>query len=412
MRLDVALSRLGILAARKTLAPHWEESAAALGGGTPWFLEPAEVEAARVYGGFSPEVGSELQSHARRIASDPALRQVAWHCHRLLYEHPEFDKPQAFPPELGGPFYLLVVMGMVRRVRGAHAAMGVPDAVTRETCLQLSCFARNYAGMSGGELGVALTQLYWTRHYPACRLFRLGRMEYMIRGFRGSLVGYRHRSSGLVVALAEDGTRFTSEGQLAWEPEGGWAATLTQSPDSVTGYAISPEGMAERRKLRLQLSEWERVLGPGDPCLDMHIPHGGAMGPEACADSMRRAAVFFRRFFPQSPFRAVTCASWIFNTQLERIPLSSDNLVIFQHELYLFPVPSNGRDGLWFIFLRDEVDPKTAPRDTSLRRGVADFLATGERWRGGGMFYLLDDLDAYGSEPYRSRWPPAGVEVS
>ncbi len=121
---------------------------------------------------------------------------------------------------------------------------------------------------------------------------------------------------------------------------------------------------------------------------------------------MRQAAVFFRRHFPDRPCRATSCYSWIFNTQLERIHMSTDHLVRFQRELHLFPVPSNGRDGLWFIFLTDDVDPRTASRDTSLRRGVADFLATGERWRSGAMFYLLEDLDAFGSQPYRSRWPP------
>jgi hypothetical protein len=139
----------------------------------------------------------------------------------------------------------------------------------------------------------------------------------------------------------------------------------------------------------------------------MHIPEGGGMELEACGDSMRRAADFFRVHFPHVSCRAIACSSWIFNTQFERIPLSSGNLVRFQRELYLFPVPSSGKDGLWFIFLTNEVDPATAPRDTSLRRAVADLLATGERWRGGGMFYLVDDLPRFGTGHYRSSWPPA-----
>jgi len=257
--------------------------------------------------------------------------------------------------------------------------------------------------MTGGGIGIVLSQIYWTRHYPACRLFRLGRMEYMIRPFRGGVLAFRNRGTGEVVALSPHGVRYTGEGQVAWEPEGGWTARLDRTPERVAGSVISPRGAAQARELTLGLREWECVLAPGDSTLDMHIPEGGRMTLEACGDSMRRAAAFFARFFPNQLCRSVTCGSWIFNTQFERIPLSSDNLVRFQRELYLFPTPSNGRDGLWFIFLQNEVDPRTAPRDTSLRRAVADFLATGERWRSGGMFFLVDDLPRFGTQCYRAR---------
>lgn len=408
MLLD-ALSKIGIPQAAEVLAPHWEESVAALGGGIPWFLAPAEVSAARVWSGFAADAEAELQAEARRIAADPALALVAWHCHRLLYEHTDYENFDSWPAELGGTFYLLVAMGMVRRTREAHTAMGVPEEVTRATCSQLACYSQNYTRMTGGGVGIALPQIFWTRHYPACRLFRLGRMEYMIRPFRGGVLAFRHRGSGEVVALSEHGTRYTAEGQVAWEPDGGWVAALERTPEEVSGSIVSPLGMAEERKVTLSLREWGRVLAPGDATLSMHIPVGGHMTLEACGDSMRRAATFFARFFPNQLCRAITCTSWIFNTQFERIRLSSDNLVRFQRELYLFPTPSDGQDGLWFIFLRNEVDPKTAPRDTSLRRAVADFLATGERWRGGSMFFLVDDLPRFGTQCYRSRWPPAGT---
>lgn len=407
-----ALLKLGAPQAAEALAPHWRDSFLCLGQGRPWFLDPAEVQTARRYGGFPDKAEAELQEQARRVASDPALRLLAWHCHRLLYDHPDYCRIGEWPQALGGIFGLLVAMGMVRRVRQAHAAMGVSEEVTRETCSQLSCFAENYARMSGGRLGVPVTQMYWTRHYPACRLFRLGRMEYMIRQSRGGVVAFRHRRGGAVVALAPHGARYDGQGQVAWEPEGGWTAALERTPETVSGSPISPAGAVERRRVTLPLRDWECVLSPDDATLDMHIPEGGRMSLEQCGDSMRRAAAFFARFFPNQVCRTFGCSSWIFNTQLERIRLSSDNLVRFQRELYLFPVPSSGRDGLWFIFLRDDVDPATAPRDTSLRRGVAEFLATGERWRGGGMFFLVDDLPRFGTQPYRSGWPPPGIGAS
>ncbi|MDH7571898.1 MAG: hypothetical protein QHJ73_20145, partial [Armatimonadota bacterium] len=65
--------------------------------------------------------------------------------------------------------------------------------------------------------------------------------------------------------------------------------------------------------------------------------------------------------------------------------------------------------GLWFLFFQDQFDPATAPRETSVQRAVLQFLEAGNIWRGGGMFYLTDDLEHFGTQYYRRRWPPAGL---
>lgn len=131
------------------------------------------------------------------------------------------------------------------------------------------------------------------------------------------------------------------------------------------------------------------------------------MTPERCADSMRRATAFFRHHFPDRPFASITCWSWIFNTQLDGILPPEANLVAYQRELYLYPVASSPNSGLWFLFLQDTFDAATAPRDTALQRVVLEFLATGQPWRNGAMFFLTEHLDSFGSQRYRSQWPPS-----
>jgi hypothetical protein len=73
-------------------------------------------------------------------------------------------------------------------------------------------------------------------------------------------------------------------------------------------------------------------------------------------------------------------------------------------EVYLFPIPTTPRQGLYYIFGTDEVDLDTAARDTSLRRDTLDYLAGGGDWRCGGMFILGADLKRFGGQPYRSEW--------
>jgi len=46
----------------------------------------------------------------------------------------------------------------------------------------------------------------------------------------------------------------------------------------------------------------------------------------------------------------------------------------------------------------------TAPRETSLQRAILDYLQAGNVWRAGGMFFLMDDLDRFGRQWYRSSY--------
>jgi len=283
--------------------------------------------------------------------------------------------------------------------------MGVSEEITRATCQQIACFAGNYQRATQ-RLGIASRQISWLRHYTAGRLFRIGRMEYMLRPFSGAVQVYRNVNTGAIIALAADGTRYNTagyvDGTAGNTDPNGWVATLTTTSDYITGFPVSPKGYAINQPLQLSTSEWQCVLTKGDTALEMHIPAGGGMTLAKCAESFRQAVPFFQQYFPAEPFQAIVCSSWIFNTQLEEIELSSDQLVAFQRELYLFPVRSTGQDGLWFIFLQDNFDLNTAPRKTSLQRAVINYLEAGHTWRGGGMFFLIEHLPQFGTQYYRN----------
>jgi hypothetical protein len=189
----------------------------------------------------------------------------------------------------------------------------------------------------------------------------------------------------------------------------GWTSRLVIEEEQVTGYPISPAGVAIYREVQLPLDRWQRVLAKGDPVIEVHIPFGGGMTPERCADSMRQALEFFPRYFLERVFVGFTCGSWILNPDLAELYSPTSNMVLWQRELYLFPWPSNGKAGLFFLFGEDDVDTATAPRDTSIRRAVLDHLAAGRPLRNGGMFLLTEDFPHFGTQYYRTHWPPAGL---
>jgi hypothetical protein len=420
VHLQRLLDDLMIPEAAELLAPYWDDSEATFPAGGPRFLEPASVAACRAYTDLPDEVEPVLQETARRVRESSALSRLAWHCYRLLFMHPEYPGGQigrwpglgASLGELADSFYILIALQVVPLTQAIHREQGVPEEVTRACCSHFDEAITSYRNVHGSGWGYPLSTIYWLRNYTAGELFTLGRMEYMVRPFSGQVEVYRHCSTGEVVALARDRTRFAADGYIEAEPgpealEQGRTARLEVGEEAVVGCPIAPTGVALRREVRLPLAQWRRVLGAGDPVLDTHIPAGGGMTLERCLDTMRQAVEFFPRYFPERPFVGFACGSWILNPELAQIYSPTSNMVLWQRELYLFPIPSGRRAGLFFVFGKDEIDPATAPRDTSLRRALLEHLEQGGRLIAGGMFLLTDDLDRFGSQPYLSGWPPS-----
>lgn len=421
MELTHALRALKIESEREPFEPFWSESLASLPPGGPAFLKPAVIAANRDFADLPDETQPLLEGMARRVEADPALLAFIWHCDRLLYEKTDYERGmvnrwpslEAGLGEDWGLFYLLIALDAVPRIRAVHRARAVPEDITRGGCVNVRDNADIFRAQHGGRWGLH-TALYWLRNHTVGDLFRVGRMQYMVRPFRPGQVVYRHRASGRTLALAEAGVRFNPEGFIdgpAIEADRSreWEARLAEDGDGVTGFPISPLGHAVRREVRLRAGEWARRLAPGDSILEMHIPPGGGMTPERCRDSMTQALAFFPRYFPDRPFRGFACRSWIFNTQFQETLSPDANLCRFQRELYLFPIPASGVDGLDFVYHHVKVDPRTAPRDTSLRRAMLERLDAGERLRGGGMFFLTEDMDRFGAQPYRRDWPALGA---
>ncbi len=408
---EEALRQVGELDTLAAVELDWDAGQALLPADGPGFLDPAAVLENRAWCGFGPEADEALLRAAQRIRGDEALRRLAWQCNWRLFDAPNpgwfTGQWPSFEAALGddaGLFYLLVGLDLAPRLRAAHAQPGIPEEITRATLLEPRAFSLNYAQMHPGRWGLPRSQLFWLRYYLYEPFFRLGRFEYWLKPFRGGVHAYRSRQTGQVLALAPAGARLDAQGYMPRheDPPQPGERTVRRIEDQgrVTGAPISPLGFAEPGEVTLDLAEWQPVLQPGDWVLDFHIPAGGGMTPAARHDSFRQAAAFFAERYPEQPATAFVCASWIYNPDLERI-LPGSNLAANLGDAYLFPIPSGGDDGLWFIFFQDHFDPATAPRSTSVQRAVWDWLAAGNPWRSGGMFYLAADLDRLGTQVYR-----------
>lgn len=327
----------------------------------------------------------------------------------------DLEDPSKWPDvdragDLLGIGYLLVGTAMVPLVKEIHRSLGVPEGVTRQTCRQIAAFCLNHQTAYDGKPGILSRQLYWLRHYPAGRLFRIGRFEYMTAEYHHAGPVYRHHESGRVVVFADPGRWVRGDGRVLLDektaPENEkeeippFRPTLETGDNWIAGHLIDPRGIVAARPTRISLTEWSQVLAPGDPVLDMHIPAGGGMHLELCRDSLAGAFEFFDAYFPDHGADAVVCRSWIFNTQMEeRMPDS--NLARLMQEAYLVPAWSTGRDGLSFVFCRAYDSLAEYPRNTRLQRALLDVLESGDTLRTTGMIYFRRELSEFGTMPYR-----------
>ena len=416
-----ALRACGESEGLEDVARFWEESGRAMPRGLPGFLDEAEWRVSREWAGLGAEMDAVLRRSAERIARSPALLRLAWHCYWRIFLTPEACPPHGWPEframlgDDGGVFRILVGLGYIPLTRQWHAHLGIPEATTHETVATLRQACDNvYRKAHEGLPGLFELQLGWLRHYTRERYVRIGRFEYWLAPHEWHDPVYRNRRTGRVVALAADGTRFSAEGRVFSEPaqyvDGeGWTATLERTDTHIAGYPLHPDGYGVPDPIRLALDEWACVLVEGTTTLQMHIPSGGGMTPEASRDSVTRARAFFAHHFPDEPAAAITSSSWIFSPLLQECLPETANLVRFQRELYLLPSPADGTNGLWFVFLKHgPPDFETWPRETSVQRAILDYLADGPLWGAGRMILLLEDVPRFGGQVYRTEWEEQG----
>jgi len=411
VEIEKILSELEALEFLEAVKPHWEESLASFPDGVPHFLRPEQVRTNLQWCGFGAEFEPGFTVAARKIAASRSLLYLVWHYYRMVYDY-ETDPLKYVPLQkvMGEDwpiFYLLIALAMVPRIRSFHQGLGIPEEVTRGCCLKVRDECEDYRRGRDSRLGIFPGELSWLANYiNGAPFFRLGRFEYWRKPFPHHYKVYRFREDGRIIALAGPAWKINSSGWIdgigaGTEDASLWQTTLKQIGSSVHGFPINPQGFVEKDPVILPEGDWECVLEKGVPILEMHIPAGERITLEICAESFREAKKFYQRYYPAPAVRAIISSSWMFSPILKQLLPADTNLVRFMRELYLCPTNSRSRSGPWFIFLQEPFDPTTAPRETSLQRAILDHLQAGNFWRDGRMFFMLDDLDHFGSQWYQ-----------
>lgn len=399
-----------------SLADGWETSAATFPEKLT-ILQPDLIREAAACTELSDEAIKDVLETATLIASDPSLRQLAWHAYRSLYvadSRPTINDWPTDLPGLGphtGTFYLLLALQGVEPMRAMHQRHGIPESVTRLNCRDIHIWAREYKTL--GEptdtgfthtfdpprWGLHTRGLRWTVGSLVGRILRIGRLQFIHNTFGSPFQAFRNDKTGKVQVVTEAGQKFTQEGWKAKDDDvEAWTSEFAEQGDVVIATPIRPTGRASRSPIELNTAEWTRILDANDSILEVHIPEDGPMGFDDCGASIAEVIHDFPTYYPDKPFKAIVCGSWLLDPQFQDGMPAKSNICRFQRECYLYPIgPGGGRSGFFRLFTHDDI--ATLPKDTVMRRTYLELLESGGLWRGGGMMLFPDDLD-WGSQVY------------
>lgn len=396
--------------AEKILFPVWDTLCEKTPQGVPAFMKRDFYSKYYAMTNGPSGVLERMDAVSEVVSRNPAAAFYASFLHYAMFSAcpaiPVSRLPNAEKVfgENAGIFNLMVALSSLPLTAKTLEKLGIPEQYLLDGAAWVGGTVHIYAAAHGGIPGHTLTQTPWLRWNVDGKLFRIGRLEYLFGGWPEWLpVVYTNRKDGSLAVLCRDQWAFDKDG-FRVDPEKetpAFVARLKELDKRITGTPVTPEGIPlSGRKVTLDLRDWAPLCASWDLIPSIHIPGGGGMTPEAVKSSLLEAKQFFRKYF-STDVKAFVCGSWIFNPAWEK-ELPGSNLADFSRQVYKGPCfPAGGGPGLFFVYGRDDTDPRELPCSSSLHEAFRRIYERGEPLRSGTMFILTDDLNHYGTEYYR-----------
>ncbi|MCI5779473.1 MAG: hypothetical protein MR051_06635 [Lentisphaeria bacterium] len=360
------------LFARNGFTPEERISALTGAPGRIFFLTPEFIAAYWPLTAMPPERRAGVTACARRLQDDPEARALVWH----LYSEFCIRNRAGFPEILAGleaesgKIYILLLMALIPFFEERAIREKFPVKYARAAADRIGSSTVFFAQKYHGEFGILAKSLPFMLNFKNRPCFRIGRFDFEMMAFDEFLPEI-YSAGGQTAALCQDGWQFDDRGERTQDPARAVHTTrLVRTADTVTGTPVNPEsGYAESDEVTLDLKHWTRLAGPGDWTIHYHIPGGGGMTPEVCEAAFTEAKTFFAEYFPDKPAKIIWTNSWFFNPAYKEY-LPESNIAKLSRTGSLFPVFSTGKDGLYFVFGREDDDFATYECRTSLQKAV------------------------------------------
>ncbi|MEK7767595.1 MAG: acyltransferase domain-containing protein, partial [bacterium] len=178
----------------------------------PPYLEDAFLAEATAFAALPPEIAAAVRAAAGEVRKHPDLIRVVRDSHERVFRDREPEKKFAQEaPELGehaGMLPVLVLFSGLPRARAFWKERAIPDAVAIHTLSDIGIWMRHYRARTGRW---GLKEFRWLQYHLMGRIYRLGRVQFMVGKHWGWVHAFRHRRTGAVRLLAQAGRDFHDE---------------------------------------------------------------------------------------------------------------------------------------------------------------------------------------------------------
>ncbi|HBL84586.1 MAG TPA: hypothetical protein DDZ99_06730 [Clostridiales bacterium] len=134
------------------------------------------------------------------------------------------------------------------------------------------------------------------------------------------------------------------------------------------------------------------ILNHGDIVINVHIPSCGPLKHDACLESYKMAAEFYKDIFIDRPV-AIKCESWLLYPKHREFLPRTSNILSFMNDYDIFESAIDEKNSdAWRIFYKESTDNlDELPVETSIQRAYIDWFRKGNKMGSGeGVFFIAD----------------------
>ena len=178
-----------------------------------------------------------------------------------------------------------------------------------------------------------------------------------------------------------DGALTANESRVAFRN-----APLQETEDAFIGHEVLCNGAVKAEAETFSKSVWKLALSEKDAVLSIHIPSTAEYSPEQHRKSIHIALDFYRTFYPDMEFKAITCYSWLYSAQNKHLFKDGSRILEIQKCVHLCPIVGTMDENLMFI-----------RKGSSLQTRLAEFRAAGNEYHPGFMYSPLSEALEFGA---------------
>lgn len=327
-------------------------------------------------------VGEELIAAAARLRADaPAAAYALFAC-RAAEAHVALVQSGALQGEpVAHPYLLLLaLLPGIERTFDLLCKRGIPEDVILASLTQFEDCVFLYEERFG-KRGLSPRYFNHMIGYFDGHFLNVGRLRFHLKK-NEEIYLLENKNTHERVLFLQDKC-INAAGMICGTPPIGDTAELRVALERVgedyVGYPVWQNGKSARHAVILPAKDYTVLLAPGDEMLGVHIPPLGALSTEVCEASYARVREIFATCYPECAPKAFHCESWMMAPELAEILRPTSNVLGFQKPYYRYPILTEGKDVLNFVFKkREDAVLADLPEDTSLQRALKARYLRGE----------------------------------